>query len=80
MEEGKYDEASKEKHRLEEKQRAQRKEREVNQIEYKPKFFIESKGEDGHKEFKFNNIYWEKRKKNEWKDALDLFWLSLFNF
>jgi hypothetical protein len=40
MEEGKYDLAAEEKHRLEEKQRAVRKQREEMGIEYKPRFFI----------------------------------------
>ena len=73
MEEGKYDEAADEKHRLEEKQRAQRKEREVAQLMYKPTYFIEGEDDKGYKDYKFNNIYWDKRKKVDWKHSLDLF-------
>ncbi len=39
MEEGNYDRAADEKHRLEEKQRAVRKHREKSNIEYKCKYF-----------------------------------------
>ncbi|KAE8387184.1 Oxysterol-binding protein-domain-containing protein [Aspergillus alliaceus] len=43
MEEGEYDLAANEKHRLEEKQRAKRRERETKGEEYQPKFFTRSK-------------------------------------
>lgn len=74
MEEGLYDKAAAEKHRLEEKQRSVRKYREKNQIAYKPFYFDEVEDEiTGHKTYKFKHTYWEKRKKNDWKDSQDLF-------
>ena len=74
MEEGKIDKAAAEKHRLEEKQRAVRKQREAQGIHYKPIYFVEYHDEhSGEKSYKFNDTYWEKRKKNDWHDSQDLF-------
>lgn len=74
MEEGNFDEAIKEKDRLEQKQRAVRKEKEKNNIHHQPRFFTEEIDEiDGSKCFRFTNTYWEKRKNNDWSDSPDLF-------
>ena len=29
--------------------------------------------ENGDKEYRFNNTYWDKRKNGDWEDALDLY-------
>lgn len=74
MEEGRLDLAAAEKHRLEEKQRAMRKQRESMEIHHNPAYFVEYHDEhSGEKSYKFNNTYWEKRKKNDWHDSLDLY-------
>lgn len=74
MEEGKIEEAAAEKHRLEEKQRAIRKQREAQGLHHKPLYFVEYQDEHcGEKSYKFNDVYWEKRRKNDWRDSPDLF-------
>ena len=75
MEEGKYDEATEEKHSLEEKQRVVRKQREEMGIEYKPKFFTQVPDEYSNekKMYEFNHTYWEKRKNMDYNDLPDLF-------
>lgn len=74
MEEGTIDLASKEKHRLEEKQRATRKIREEMQIPYKPMFFEETEDEiSGEKTYIFTGEYWERRKKLDYRGMLDLY-------
>ena len=66
--------AAAEKHRLEEKQRAVRKHREARGEHHKPLFFIEYQDEQcGEKAYKFNNIYWERRKKLDWSICPDPF-------
>lgn len=74
MEEGDYDRAAEEKHRLEEKQRTIRKQKEAMGIEYKPRYFEQVDDQySGEKMYQFNNIYWEKRKNLDYADLPDLF-------
>lgn len=74
MEEGKYDNAASEKHRLEEKQRTIRKKREEMQILYKPSFFKEVDDDiNGEKKWVYLGNYWEKRKNLDYVDFPDLF-------
>jgi len=74
MEEGNYDRAADEKHRLEEKQRAVRKHREKNNIEYKCKYFEQVLDKySGEMMYQFNNTYWEKRKGLQYADMPDLY-------
>jgi hypothetical protein len=74
MEEGNYDTAANEKHRLEQKQRAARKIKEENQIPYKPLWFVECDDEIGdEKTYKFGGKYWEHRKRLDWSECPDLF-------
>ena len=74
MEEGDFDRAAEEKHRLEEKQRAVRKKREHEGIEYKAKYFYQTLDKySGETMYEFNNIYWEKRKNQDYADMPDLY-------
>lgn len=74
MEDGRYDEASNEKHRVEEKQRAARKRREQNRETYKPNWFIKLKHPvTGDNYWHYNNEYWVKRKNKQLGDSGDIF-------
>lgn len=74
MEDGKYDKASDEKHRVEEKQRAARRKREANREPYKPKWFVKLKHPvTGDNYWHFNNEYWVKRKEKALGDSGDIF-------
>lgn len=69
LEEGKIDQAANEKFRLEEKQRAAKRARDEQSIEYHPRWF---KLVD--KAWIFKGDYWEYRKANKWPDDLpDIF-------
>ncbi|EGV62398.1 hypothetical protein CANTEDRAFT_126281 [Yamadazyma tenuis ATCC 10573] len=74
MEDGQYDKASSEKHRVEEKQRAARKERELKRENYKPLWFVKRKHPvtgDAFWEFKGN--YWQSRKEHKMENCPDIF-------
>ncbi|CCK72488.1 uncharacterized protein KNAG_0K01230 [Huiozyma naganishii CBS 8797] len=74
MEDGRYDEAAVEKNRLEEKQRAVRKEREAQKVKYQPKYFtLERDPDSGDKIWKFTGEYWNLRKKHDWSKSNDIF-------
>ncbi|KAL3230228.1 Uncharacterized protein RNJ44_01591 [Nakaseomyces bracarensis] len=74
MEEGRYDEAAEEKHRLEEKQRAVRRKREEEKIEYAPRWFTyETDSLTGLHYWKFNGEYWKQRRDRKWTDVPDIF-------
>lgn len=79
MEDGKYDFAAEEKNRLEEKQRAKRKEREASGEEYEPRWFKKSRCKvTGEEYWKFTHEYWEMRKEaalsgGVWKRVEDIF-------
>jgi ankyrin repeat protein len=64
MEEGEYDFAATEKNRLEEAQRARRREREAKGEEFVPAWFTKARCEiTGEEYWKFNGEYWERRKR-----------------
>jgi len=64
MEEGEYDLAAKEKHRLEENQRARRREREARGEEFIPAWFSKTTCEiTGEQYWRFNGKYWDLREK-----------------
>jgi oxysterol-binding protein 1 len=66
--------ANTEKHRLEERQRASRKKREQERIEWKPNYFEEYIDEEtGMTEYKYIRDYWEDRRKRNWVHMPDLF-------
>ncbi|GJN69260.1 oxysterol-binding protein [Purpureocillium lilacinum] len=64
MEDGEYDLAATEKNRLEENQRARRREREARGEEFVPAWFSKTRCEvTGEEYWKFNGKYWEQREK-----------------
>lgn len=74
MEDGRYDEAGDEKFRVEEKQRAARRKREENNLEYHPQWFVR----DTHpitkaKYWRYTGKYWVKRRDHDLKDCGDIF-------
>lgn len=74
MEEGKYDLAFNEKHRVEEKQRAARKEREKHKIQYKPNWFVRKKHPiTSDPYWEFRGDYWRKRRDNQLANSGDIF-------
>ncbi|KAF3913094.1 hypothetical protein AA313_de0200810 [Arthrobotrys entomopaga] len=78
MEDGEYDFAADEKNRLEEKQRAARRERENNGEEYRPRWFTKEKDEiTGEEYWKTNEEYWKMResagKGGSWEGVPDIF-------
>ncbi|CAI6380497.1 ASN_HP2_G0000700.mRNA.1.CDS.1 [Saccharomyces cerevisiae] len=74
MENGEYDKAAAEKHRIEVKQRAAKKEREQKGEEYRPKWFVQEEHPVTKSLYwKFNGEYWNKRKNHDFKDCADIF-------
>lgn len=78
MEDGKYDFAATEKNRVEEKQRAKRREREANGEDFVPKWFAKSRCPVTGEEFwDFNGKYWSEREKalsgKAWADVEEIF-------
>ncbi|GKZ34777.1 hypothetical protein AbraIFM66950_005133 [Aspergillus brasiliensis] len=74
MEEGEYDVAATEKHRVEEKQRAKRRERETKGEEYKPKWFNRAKCPvTGEEYWAHNGQYWTSRESGDWSACEDIF-------
>ncbi|THC95081.1 hypothetical protein EYZ11_005439 [Aspergillus tanneri] len=74
MEEGEYDFAANEKHRVEEKQRAKRRERETTGEEYQPKWFARAQCPvTGEEYWAHNGRYWECREKQDWSVCEDIF-------
>ncbi|KAH8811384.1 oxysterol-binding protein-like protein [Xylogone sp. PMI_703] len=78
MEDGEYDLAATEKNRVEEKQRAKRREREAKGEEFSPRWFSKAKDlTTGEMYWKFNHEYWKEREKaltgEAWKDVEDIF-------
>ncbi|TDZ34096.1 Oxysterol-binding protein-like protein 2 [Colletotrichum spinosum] len=64
MEDGEYDFAAEEKNRLEEAQRARRKQREEKGVEFKPAWFEKTTCEiTGESYWRFNGKYWQQREK-----------------
>jgi len=78
MEDGEYDFAASEKNRVEEKQRAKRREREANGEEFVPKWFERATCETtGEVYWKFTGDYWKEREKaltgEAWKRVEEIF-------
>ncbi|KAJ5895527.1 ATP12 ATPase F1F0-assembly protein [Penicillium taxi] len=74
MEDGEYDLAADEKHRVEEKQRAVRKEREANGETYQPQFFTRARCPITGEEFwSHNGKYWASRDAQDWSISQDIF-------
>ncbi|KAL1878318.1 hypothetical protein Plec18167_004386 [Paecilomyces lecythidis] len=74
MEEGEYDFAATEKNRVEEKQRAKRREREMKGEEYSPKWFTKNKCPITGEEFwVYTGKYWKCREEHDWSASEDIF-------
>ncbi|RMJ23771.1 Oxysterol-binding protein [Aspergillus sp. HF37] len=74
MEDGEYDFAATEKHRVEEKQRGKRREREINGEEYEPKWFTRERHPiTGEGYWAHNGGYWESRETQDWSACEDIF-------
>jgi hypothetical protein len=74
MEDGAYDFAATEKYRVEEKQRAKRRERESNGEEFVPKWFNRGKCEiTGEEYWVPNGQYWKCREARDWSACEDIF-------
>lgn len=71
---GETDLAIKEKHRLEEAQRARRRQLEKEKLKYEPLYFEERMVEaTGEKIFQTNGKYWEDRAKRDWSKSIRIF-------
>lgn len=74
MEEGRYDDASEDKHRVEEKQRAKKREREASGEEYNPRWFSKKIHPlSGQEYWSYDGQYWEQRMSHGWKGVPDLY-------
>ena len=74
MEDGEYDFAADEKHRVEEKQRAARRMREARGEVWKPKWFYKGVHEvTGESYWVSNGEYWQCREKHDWSRCDDIF-------
>lgn len=74
MEQADFDRGAEEKHRLEEKQRAARKQLEVLGVHHHPRYFRETiDSVNGESCYEFNNTYWQKRKALDYADMPDLY-------
>ncbi|KAI5302976.1 hypothetical protein KEM56_000160 [Ascosphaera pollenicola] len=74
MEDGEYDFAAEEKHRVEEKQRAARRMREARGEEWTPKWFTKGVHEvTGDPYWLSNGEYWKCREKHDWSRCDDIF-------
>ncbi|KAJ5481012.1 hypothetical protein N7539_006906 [Penicillium diatomitis] len=74
MEDGEYDLAATEKHRVEEKQRAKRREREAKGEVYEPQWFVRDRCPITGEEFwSHNGKYWTSREAHDWSRSEDIF-------
>lgn len=74
MEEGRYDDASDEKQRVESKQRAARREREAKEIEYKPYWFTKTTHPvTGDVWYRPHGDYWQRRANKDLANTGDIF-------
>ncbi|RCK63629.1 Oxysterol-binding 1 [Candida viswanathii] len=74
MEDGLYDRAADEKHRVEVKQRQARKRREDNNEKYVPNWFVKKKHPvTGDMFWEYNGTYWPRRKVQDLADTGDIF-------
>lgn len=74
MEDGEYDSAAKEKHRVEEKQRAKRREREASGESYSPQWFTRTKCPiTGEEYWAHTGKYWDCRDVQDWSRSYNIF-------
>ena len=74
MEDGEYDKAAEEKNRVEEKQRAARRQKENAGEEHKAKFFRHTKHPiTGEMYWEFSGEYWKRREEKDWSVCDDIF-------
>ena len=77
MEDGEYDFAATEKNRVEEKQRAKRRERDAKGEEFVPKWFrkarCETTGEEYWEKITGEQEYWRRRAQGDWEGCEDIF-------
>ncbi|KAK4943346.1 hypothetical protein LTR10_017020 [Elasticomyces elasticus] len=74
MEDGEYDRAATEKNRVEEKQRAARRQREAAGEEWRPKWFDKKTDPvTGESYWEHNGQYWQKRHEHDWNVCDDIF-------
>ena len=73
MEEGRYDFAADEKHRVEEKQRGKRRERERTGEDYMPKWFSRTTCPITGEQYWHQSGYWEARDGQDWSNCEDIF-------
>jgi len=74
MEDGEYDLASDEKNRVEEKQRAARRDREISGEAYEPSFFKKSTHPITNEEYwEYKGTYWKERDEGKLKNYKDIF-------
>ncbi|KAG7878213.1 hypothetical protein KL937_003955 [Ogataea polymorpha] len=74
MENGEYDLASSEKTRVENKQRAARKQRELSGQKYEPSFFVQARHPvTGETYWKYKDNYWVPRKEGKLRNYKDIF-------
>lgn len=74
MEDGEYDFAAREKNRVEEKQRAARRDRENNGEEWKPKWFGKKVDQvSGESYWACSGEYWRQRERRDWAGCNDIF-------
>ncbi|KAJ5175521.1 ATP12 ATPase F1F0-assembly protein [Penicillium canariense] len=74
MEDGEYDLAATEKHRVEEKQRAKRRDREARGDIYRPQWFVRDRCPvTGEQFWAHNGKYWASRDTQDWRSSEDIF-------
>ncbi|OJJ48069.1 hypothetical protein ASPZODRAFT_129987 [Penicilliopsis zonata CBS 506.65] len=74
MEDGEYSFAADEKHRVEEKQRVKRRERETKGLEYTPQWFTRAKCPiTGEEYWAHTGGYWKSREAHDWSRSEDIF-------
>ncbi|TVY50842.1 Oxysterol-binding protein-like [Lachnellula cervina] len=74
MEDGQYDLAATEKNRVEEKQRARRRQREEKGEEFRPNWFVKDRCPvTGEIFWRFNERYWKARERKEWTGVEEIF-------
>lgn len=74
MEDGDYDLAASAKHKLEEKQRAVRKERDSEGTVYEPKYFaLDTDPDTNCRIWRYKDNYWTKRPQSDWADSYEIF-------
>lgn len=74
MEEGRYDDAADDKHRVEEKQRDARRKREAEGVSYSPLWFEQVRHPlSGQEYWRYKGNYWECRAQHDWEGVPDIY-------